>query len=157
MQYALIKNGTVQNVIEADAEFADSIAADWESVQSIAAHHDGGLLVGIGWGWGPGGFVAPEPVAEQMPAPAQRHLSQLGFLNRFTDEEAIGIDLASIGATVEAAGMRRYTAKIQAAKFIDLDMSDTRNGVQALEAAGLIAPGRALEILDAAVQEGERP
>lgn len=34
---------------------------------------------------------------------------------------------------------------------------DTRAGVQVLEAAGMLAEGRALEILDAPVQPEERP
>ena len=42
------------------------------------------------------------------------------------------------------------------ATFIDLDDEDTRTGVLTLEVAGLIAAGRALEILDAPVQDMER-
>lgn len=84
-----------------------------------------------------------------------RHITQLAFINRFSDSEAIAIDLASQGATVQAAAMRRYQAKVNAASYIDLDRPDTRAGVQALEAAGLLAPGRALTILDAEVQEQE--
>ncbi|MBP7568224.1 MAG: hypothetical protein KA795_19675, partial [Burkholderiaceae bacterium] len=64
--------------------------------------------------------------------------------------------LASIGTTPQAAGMRRYLSKVNAAKFIDLDRADTRAGVQALEAATLLAAGRALQILDAPIQPGER-
>lgn len=90
------------------------------------------------------------------PAPRPRHITRLAFLNRFTDAEAVAIDLASIGATVEAAGLRRYLAKVNAATFIDLDRADTRAGVQALEAGELLAAGRALEILDAPVQDAER-
>ena len=89
--------------------------------------------------------------------PPPRHITQLAFLNRFTDPEAIAIDLASIGATAQAAGMRRYLSKVQAATFIDLDRPDTRAGVQALEAAGVLAAGRALEILDTPIADAERP
>ena len=53
--------------------------------------------------------------------------------------------------------MRRYMSKVDAATFIDLDRPDTRAGVQALEAAGLLIQGRALEILDAPVLDHERP
>lgn len=53
--------------------------------------------------------------------------------------------------------MRRYMSKVDAATFIDLDRPDTRAGVQALEAAGLLIEGRALEILDAPVLAHERP
>jgi hypothetical protein len=93
---------------------------------------------------------------EQAEPPAVRRITQLAFLTRFTDAEAIAIDLASIGATVQAASVRRYVKKVDAATFIDLAREDTRQGVLALEASGLLAAGRALEILDAPVQDAER-
>ena len=86
-----------------------------------------------------------------------RIITRLAFLNRFTDAEAIAIDLASIGGTVEAAALRRAQAKINAAEEIQLDNVETRAGVQALETAGLIAAGRAAAILDAPVQAHEVP
>lgn len=89
-------------------------------------------------------------LVEDGPAPYEGpwRISRLAFLSRFTDPEAITFDLASQGATVQAAGMRRYMTKVEAAEFIDLQRADTRAGVQALEAAGLLAAGRAAEILD---------
>ena len=90
------------------------------------------------------------------PAAAVRHITRLAFLSRFTDAEAIAIDLASIGATEGAASLRRYLAKTQAALWIDLDRADTRAGVQALETAGLLGAGRALEILDTPIDPHER-
>lgn len=93
---------------------------------------------------------------DYIPLP-DRAITRLAFLDRFADEEAIAIDLASQGATVQAAAIRRYMSKINSAEFIDLDRPDTRTGVQALETAGLIADGRALEILDVPVQGHERP
>lgn len=86
-----------------------------------------------------------------------RIITRLAFLSRFTDAEAIAIDLASIGGTVEAATLRRAQAKINAAEEIQLDNAETRAGVQALETAGLIAGGRATAILDAPVQAPEVP
>lgn len=68
---------------------------------------------------------------QQFPEPVeQRFITRLAFLSRFTDEEAIAIDLLSIGATVEAATIRRYLSKINAATYIDLDREDVRQGVQ---------------------------
>ena len=53
--------------------------------------------------------------------------------------------------------MRRYLSKVNAATFIDLDRPDTRAGVQALEAVGILTEGRALEILDTPIDAQERP
>ena len=97
---------------------------------------------------------------EAEPQPAQtteRNVSRKAFLSRFTDAEAIDIDLASIGPTLEAATVRRYLSKVNAAQHIDLADDETRSGVQALEAGGLLQPGRALEILDAPIEFKELP
>ena len=95
--------------------------------------------------------------AEPAPAPTERNVSRKAFLSRFTDAEAIDIDMASIGATREAATVRRYLSKVNAAQHIDLADDETRTGVQALEAAGLLQPGRALVILDAPIEPKELP
>ena len=89
--------------------------------------------------------------------PTGRLVSNKAFLSRFTDDEAIDIDLASMGATREAATVRRYLSKVNAAQRIDLTDDETRTGVQALEAAGLLQPGRALVILDAPIEPKELP
>ncbi len=104
--------------------------------------------------------IVPQETGRGDDAPPQpSKVSRLAFLSRFTDAEAIDIDidLASIGATRDAAAVRRYLSKVNAAQFIDLQDVDTRAGVQALEAAGLIAAGRAAAILDAPVQARELP
>ena len=99
-------------------------------------------------------YTAP-PALDLAAPPAPRCITRLAFLSRFSDAEAVAIDLASIGATPQAAGMRRYISKVNAATYIDLDRADTRAGVQALEASGVLAAGRALQILDAPVQPEE--
>lgn len=91
------------------------------------------------------------------PAALGTQITRLAFLSRFTDAEAVALDLASIGATVPAAALRRYMAKVNAANFIDLSREDTRAGVQALEAMGVLTEGRASEILDAPVMATEVP
>jgi hypothetical protein len=102
-----------------------------------------------------GAFV--EIPAEPAPQPTARNVSNKAFLFRFTDDEAIDLDLASIGATREAATVRRYLSKVNAAQHIDLAEDETRTGVQALEAAGLLKPGRALVILDTPIEPKELP
>ena len=98
--------------------------------------------------------VQPEPETTEV---IGTQITRLAFLSRFTDEEAVALDLASIGATVPAASLRRYMAKVNAASFIDLSREDTRAGVLALEPMGILGDGRALEILDAPIQDHEVP
>lgn len=110
-------------------------------------------LIGQRWNPDAQAFEPAPPPAE----PTERNVSRKAFLSRFTDAEAIDIDLASIGATREAAAVRRYLSKVNAAQHIDLADEETRKGVQALEAAGLLQPGRALVILDAPIEPEELP
>lgn len=77
-----------------------------------------------------------------------RKITKLAFSSRFTDAEAMQIDVLSRGNDALAAALRRYQTKLELATFIDLNRQDTRNGVIALEQMGLLAPGRALQILD---------
>ncbi|MDB5850957.1 MAG: hypothetical protein JWP29_4709 [Rhodoferax sp.] len=133
MRYALVKSGFVDNVVEANEQ-----PVGWVAAGDAA----------------PGWLVAGDGFAP--PAPA-RLISNLAFLSRFTESEAVAIDLASIGATASAAGMRRYLQLVNAAKHIDLDMGETRDGVVALEAAGILADGRAAVVLDAPIRQSELP
>lgn len=95
---------------------------------------------------------------------AARHITVLAFRNRFTQAEKIAIDIASIdnpaasmAARQQQAAIRVSLADTAAANYIDLDRPDTRAGVTMLEEAGILTAGRALEILDADISEGERP
>ena len=154
MQYALINNNKVENIIVADQEFIDSISNQYQHIESLEQPSENN--VGIGWSWNQAmGFTQPDP-GEPEPTPAQpKNITQLAFISRFTDAEAIALDLASIGSTVEAASIRRYMQKVNAATFIDLEREDTITGVNQLEAVGLIGAGRANVILTAPITEQE--
>ena len=147
MNVLLIKAGMVQDCICADSEErAKRFYPEFQCVQQSGAE-------GPGWFYDGKLFTAPAPayVVED------RRITQLAFLVRFHADESVAIDLASQGATVQAATLRNYTDKMNAAQWIDMARPDTRAGVQALEAAGLLAAGRALEILDRPITPDERP
>jgi hypothetical protein len=104
-------------------------------------------------------------VAAQQDAPTAltRHMTKLGFRNRFTPAEKIAIEIACLDDPSAPMPLRQQAAMLRAsqadqrdATYIDLDRADTRNGVQALEAVGILAAGRALQILDAPVTEEDR-
>lgn len=91
-------------------------------------------------------------------------ITRLAFRNRFTADEKVALEIASLDnptGTMEqrqqAAAIRVHLADVVASTFIDLGGRDTRAGVLGLEAGGLLTEGRALEILDAPVQPHERP
>lgn len=91
-------------------------------------------------------------------------ITRLAFRNRFTQPEKVMLELAALDDPTapmaqrqQSAAIRVYLTDVAASAFVDLARADTRAGVQSLEAAGLLAPGRALQILDAPVQTHERP
>jgi hypothetical protein len=138
-RYALMHGDVVATVVEQD--HPPTIGGEWLECGQV----------GPGFKHVGDAFVAPaDPVPERI-------ITARAFLSRFSDDEAIAFDLASIGATEGAARLRRHQAKLNASPHIDLDFVETREGVQALESVGLIAPGRALQILDAEIQPDERP
>jgi hypothetical protein len=105
-------------------------------------------------------FVPPPPPAPPPPPP--RHITKLAFRNRFTRAEKVALELAALDNPAASSSQRQMAAALRAdmedqaqALYIDLDRADTRAGVQTLEAAGLLAAGRALSVLDAPVQEHE--
>lgn len=90
-------------------------------------------------------------------------MTVLAYRSRFTSAEKVAIEMASLDdpaaameARQKAAEVRVYLQDLAAAKFIDPTDEATRGGALYLEAAGLLAEGRALEILDAPIQAKER-
>lgn len=87
----------------------------------------------------PGATLLPEP-----PQPmATVTLTKLEYMDRFTDIELAGIYAAAKTSVQVEIWLERFKLATE------VDLSDPRTvaGVQALETAGLIAPGRTAEIL----------
>lgn len=147
---AIITAGAVANVILGDpAQFPGAV----DVTDTVPRPGPGWLYDGID-------FTPPAA----SPGVEDRRITRLAFDQRFTQSERIGIDLASIddpAATTtdrqQAASLRDMRSQVNNATFIDLDRPDTRAGVEQLEAIGLLALGRAAEILDAPVMPEERP
>jgi hypothetical protein len=73
----------------------------------------------------------------------KRLISKLDYMNRFTDAELVAIyTAAKTNINVEI-----WLEKFKLAAEINLDDARTSAGLQVLETAGLIATGRAAEIL----------
>lgn len=75
---------------------------------------------------------------------ANRKLTRLAFRRRFTQAERESIYTA---ASTQPA-IQVFLDDIMVAEFVDLDDPGLISGVQQLEAVGLLASGRALEVLD---------
>lgn len=90
-------------------------------------------------------WAVSDPTPEPEPPPPIRQLTKLEYLRRFTQEERIGIRTAASQSPV----LDDYLRLLELAEFINLDDSDTVGAVLMLEGAGLLAAGRAEEILSA--------
>jgi len=96
--------------------------------------------------------------------PRARHITALALRNRFTKAEKVAIEIAALddpaapmAERMQAAAIRSSLKDAEVADYIDLDRPDTRQGIEDLETNGLIAAGRAQEILDGEIAESERP
>lgn len=106
----------------------------------------------------------PNYLTESLGVEGGRWITKLAFRNRFTGTEKVLVEMAAlddptaaISARQQAAMLRVYLKDVDNSTYVDLDRADTRAGVLAIEALGLIAGGRALVILDAVIQNHERP
>jgi len=160
--FALIANGTVANLIDTGPD-------GWPGGIDVT-----GLIPrpGIGWSYDPEtGFTAPaapepdpDPEPEPDPVPHTRIITNLAFDLRFTLDERVAIELAGLDdpaaapqQRAQAAALRVSQERAKKASFTDLDNPVTRASVEQMESLGLIGQGRAAEILDAPVQDEERP
>ena len=76
-------------------------------------------------------------------APVPRTITKLEYLRRFTPKERIAIR----DAAEQIAVLADYLKLMELAQEINLDDPDTVAAVQMLEQSGLIAAGRAAEVL----------
>ena len=78
-----------------------------------------------------------------VPLPEARVLTRRAYLGLFTQEERVAVRVAA-GSSPE---LYDYLAMLELAEEIDLDDPDTVGAVNMLEMVGLIAAGRADEVL----------
>jgi len=116
---------------------SDASLADLSAALGVAADETGFA----GQGFFP---FTPEP----PPPPPVDELHKVDFLRLFTQAERIAIrQAAKVNPVVED-----YQAMLDAATIIRLSDPDIQEGIPELEDAGLLAPGRAAQILS-----GESP
>ena len=134
-RYALIDGGKVANVVEQGS--APTIPGQW--VACPASTGPGDLYDGTA-------FTRPAAVVV-------RHVTVYAFKARMTAAERVAIRTAA----ASSPSVFDFMDMADSARYIDLSRAETRAGVLALESGGLLATGRALQILDAPVLDVERP
>jgi len=143
MKYAQIIKGKVHGVFEYDPlpEFAPNIVM--VLVDGVTPEPK------AGWLYDGSVFIEPEPA----PAPDYgSNISRLAFKLRMTADERKAIRVAA----ESNADLYDFMDLLSDSTYIDLTRAETIAGVGQLEAAGLIAPGRGDEVLNAPVTQEEQ-
>lgn len=101
----------------------------------------------------PDAVLIEEPNTE-VEIPVSTLLTQFAFRSRFTVAEKAAIELAMLDDPTaqlemrqQAAMLRAFDKDLSAAEEVDLRLQQLIDGVRALESFGLIAEGRADEVL----------
>ena len=152
MEYALIKSGTVQNVIVADEAFIASIASEWEHIERIDTPAERALGVCIGWAWDGSNFVAPPAPPAPPPEPPKPYATFIDigpFFDRFKELKMSLLTSSDIG-------VQALIKDIQIRKWINLELPEL---AQALQYVGTVIPtltsNKILEILTTPVEPEE--
>lgn len=94
-------------------------------------------------------------VVEREPA-KKSVITLAAFYKRFTIDELVAIDLASIGDTESAARVRSVMMIVKARTVIDLALDDTAVIIDVLTQNGLLTHERAAEIFSVTVRSDEQ-
>lgn len=108
--------------------------------------------------------ILDEWIANNPKKVNDKKITVLAFRNRFTVQEKVASEMMSIDNPNSTPQQRQISATIRVilrdadiANFIDLERTDTIQGIKFFEQIGILGPGRATEILETAVKDYERP
>jgi hypothetical protein len=161
MEIVLIRDGVVVNVIS-----ADSLERARQFYPDCDCREKAGVLEAVSPGARSedGGKTWTNPPAPDAPAP-HRWITPDAFTSRIAQMEVAMIELASTdnpnasqAQRLAAAGLRATVRRLSQVQYVDLGRRDPQSAyalLMALEQMGLIGAGRALEIVEAPVQDGE--
>ena len=131
--WARIENGTVVELVSVNpaGRYHPSLLwVDCTGVPNIA----------LGWIYTGADFTAP---SAPPPAPPPTQISPLEFMARLTPAETTAISTAALGN----AALLMWLVQASAAQYIDLTDPRTKEGLDALVAAGLLTADRAAAVL----------
>jgi len=155
MEYALIKNSLVENIVVAEAEFAAQIAPEWDAVvmmdtpETVGAKIGGSYVAGVFADPAGPGAPAPPVIPEGVPTvPMPRLISVGAFFDRFGVHKypILASENVSIKALIQDCAVRKY---------IDLDNPQLPYGVGMLVSLGFAIDPDA--IVNAPITPSERP
>lgn len=145
MRVALITQATVVNVVTISEEEYVAIAIHYENAIDVSAVYPEPQ---IGWTMVNGQLLSPSgtPTVDSV------RITKLALRNRFTFNEKLALRTAM----ASSVALQAWYDDFQVATFIDLKRPDAIAGITFLETAGLLAAGRASQILTTPPTEEEK-
>lgn len=140
--YAIITNGVVSNCLDSSdpnfiTEFPGAIRVDQLNP-----------VPGIGYTYANGTFTAPAPPTP--PAQSNPVFTKVGYMNLFTSSElaaCFDFENSTTLNPTQKSQVRVFFRYFDATDTVDMTLTPTQQGLQMLEAFGLIGTGRAAQIL----------
>jgi hypothetical protein len=149
VQISDYKVGSKYNLPTIPPEFVGQMGTVYQDI----SEHPLRDSIESGWRYEGGDFLPPLDTSSDF----GRIITVLAYRKRFTREERALIKHASRSTTLQASGLASDLDDLTAASYINLDIADTISATQGIEAATLIATGRADEILSDPVYSAELP
>lgn len=139
---AYLNNGCISWLEDADAPAEYEMAWDLTDVQAEFLRNGATCQLQEG-------RLVVVPAAVEVVEPVSAGLTKLEFMNRFTDQELAGIYTAAKSSVAVEIWLAKFNATAPDEDGHSVFVNDPRTieSIQMLEAAGLIAAGRAAEIL----------
>jgi hypothetical protein len=140
-EYAILSNGVVINMVVADADFIASNFPGAIEIDTLTTRP------GIGWTYSTDTFFPP---TVSSPGASSPLFSQKEFMDLFTVAElktCFSYEVNPALTSDQQANLRVFFQYFEVTPEIDLTMTTTINGLEMLEAYGLIGTGRAAQIL----------
>lgn len=141
--FVKVSNGVIVSYLEAVREDWTGVSAPQGMVEITNVFNESpATLIGRTY--------SNNTVGNAPQSSASRRISHYQFRKRFTLQELIGMDNADLNQNIPSqtkAALKTMLKNFEAAEYIDLDNADVATGLATLEQVGLIAAGRAAQIL----------
>lgn len=147
MRCALIKDNYVLEVQELSEEQVQAMAINYQAIVDVSSMEP---QPQVGWELQGSQFIVPADVV------VSKKITKLALRNRFTITEKVMIEAAAAQNTTDGFLLKSWLADFNVSTYVDLSRTDTITGINFLEQKGLIASGRADQILNVDISDIER-
>jgi hypothetical protein len=146
MKLAIINDYVVTQIIEDPSEAVlEELSRTSQNIIDISERSD---YPGVGWL-----LVNNDLVSNGINGTGySKKITKLALRNRFTFTEKVTLQVA----LAQSAALQAWFEDFRVSTYVDLERTDTIQGIMYLEQAGLIGAGRASQIINNPIQDSEK-